>query len=129
MKQQKEFCATLQGKGKTIIVNVAVVLFEEDKRQIVYCPALDIFGYGLTEAEAKESFDICLEEFFDYTINKKTLYAVLEEMGWKIRKGARQKFTPPQFSQLLSQNQVFSDIFDHHNLTKVDRQISIPTCA
>ncbi len=56
------------------------------------------------EQDARESFEICLTEFFDYSIKKKTLVAELESLGWTIKK--QKKFTAPAFSSLLEKNKV-----------------------
>lgn len=128
-RQHGKYTSTITGANNTIIVDLAVVMFEDHETQVVYCPALDVYGYGMTDQEAVDSFEINLQEFFAYTINKNTLYKLLEGMGWKIKRGLRQKFTPPQLSQLLSKNQVFSEIFDTHNFRKVDRRITIPACV
>gem|GEM_PF-1268150 len=36
---------------------------------IAYSPALDLSGYGKTEEEARDSFNIVLKGHFDYAIN------------------------------------------------------------
>ena len=53
---------------------LAIFLFKEDDNFIAYSPALDLSGYGKTEEEARDSFNIVLKEYFDYAINEETLY-------------------------------------------------------
>ena len=70
----------------TVNVSVPLLSFKEDDTFIVYSPALDVSGYGDTEEEARKSFEITLEEFINYTLNKKTFQSELTRLGWKIKK-------------------------------------------
>lgn len=49
----------------------SVVRFEDSGYRIVYCPSLDIAGYGRTDEEAEESFRITLEETLRYINERK----------------------------------------------------------
>ena len=42
---------------------LAIFLFKEDDNFIAYSPALDLFGYGKTEEEARSSFNVVLKEY------------------------------------------------------------------
>lgn len=53
---------------------LAIFLFKETDNFIAYSPALDLSGYGKTEADARASFNIVLREYFDYAIHEGTLY-------------------------------------------------------
>jgi len=66
------------GKMQLSLVSFA----DDDSIHFVYCPALDITGYGHTDSEAKESFEKTLELYLNYTINKGTFAADLKEHGW-----------------------------------------------
>ena len=48
-----------------------VVRFEDSGCKIVYCPSLDVAGYGRTDEEAEESFRITLEETLKYINERK----------------------------------------------------------
>ena len=109
---------------KRIRVKLSIVMFEDSGQKVVYCPAIDVYGYGTTETEATESFQTCLEEFFTYSIRKKTLIPELERLGWTIKK--EKKFTPPVFSILLENKRTLSDIFDKRPFKKIDRNFAIP---
>ena len=103
------------GDEKThISCKVPVILFSEDKNSIAYCPSLDLSGYGLTEKEAREYFEVVLEEYFTYTTRKKTLEKDLTKLGWVIKKSLKKKATPPSMSHLLENNADFSRIFTNH---------------
>lgn len=46
--------------------NLRILKFEDSGCKIVYCPELDIAGYGKTYTEAEKSFCITLEETVRY---------------------------------------------------------------
>lgn len=70
-----------------------VFIYENDGFQVVYAPALDLMGYGKTEEDAKSSFDIVAEDFFEYTIVNNTLGEYLTKHGWVARKTSA-RFVP-----------------------------------
>ena len=115
-----------QGKILNIKVQLPIISFDDNGCKVVYCPALDLSGYGRTEDEAKESFQVTLEEFFRYTINKKTLDKVLSKLGW-IR-SSKKKISPPTMDAMLARNRNFRSIFNTHSFTKTSAAISIPAC-
>lgn len=43
--------------GESLDVN----LFEDGGNTIIYCPFLNIYGYGQTLTEAEHSFEVCFE--------------------------------------------------------------------
>jgi hypothetical protein len=109
----------------TIDVNLPLIVFEEDNMHVVYCPALDVSGYGITEAEATDSFQVALSEFFRYTTHKKTFEAELKRLGWQI-KSRRKPMIPPTMAYLLSENENFSNIFNNFPFRKFNEAISLP---
>ena len=121
---------TIKGEwffGKKLIkVNLSLIEFEEDGCQIVYCPALDVSGYGKSESEAMKSFTVSLGEFFHYTTNKQTLANELKQMGWVIRNSKNKPMTPPPMSHLLESNDNFSRIFNEHPFRKFDQAFDLP---
>jgi hypothetical protein len=118
---------TIGASNRTIEVSLSVILFREEGSVIAFCPALNVYGYGETETEAKKSFEFSLSEFFRYTLNKKTLLSELEALGWKIKRNS--KFTPPQFSVLLSKNADLKAIFNTRSFKKFDKGVIIPLAA
>src|ERR1051326_7957982 len=42
---------------------VPVISFIDDNKHIIYCPALDLSGYGNNETEARKSLDIVIEGY------------------------------------------------------------------
>lgn len=75
-----------------IQASLPLISFTEDESFIVYCPALDVSGYGDNKDEALQSFVITLNEFFDYTINKSTLDVELKQLGWGILGAKKRDF-------------------------------------
>lgn len=88
-------------------INLKILKWVEDGIHFMYAPALDLTGYGASEGESNESFKVMLEEFIKYTDNKKTLFAELQRLGWKVNK---KKVTPPAYDELLRQNDTFREL-------------------
>ena len=126
MEKSGSFSGTWKSGNENIKCMLPIIIFEEDGCQIMFCPALDISGYGKTEPEAQESFNIALGEFFLYTTHKNTFTSELQRMGWTIRKSKRKPMTPPPMSELLSKNDNFSRIFDNFPYRKINQSISMP---
>jgi hypothetical protein len=123
--QNIQFGGVWKKGNEGIDVKLSLITFEEDGAQIVYCPALDITGYGNTDKEANDSFTISLDEFFTYTTHKKTFSEEMKRLGWKVKHN--NKFMrPPNMSTLLEENENFNRIFNNHSFQKVDQEITIP---
>ena len=58
-------CLTLQ-----VRVRLSYILFEDGGQTVVYCPALDVYGYGADEREAKESFKVCMSEYLEASLKE-----------------------------------------------------------
>ena len=102
--------------GYVFQVGLSLIEFNENDVTIVYSPALNISGYGYNSDEAKNSFNIALHEFFQYTNNKKTFDKVLIELGWTI-KGSKKKpkMEAPLNSDLIAKNPLYNDIINSKN--------------
>lgn len=128
MRTNTSITGDWQQANNMIKVKLSMIFFEEDGSRIVYCPALDLSGYGNNENEAFESFETTLGEYFSYTVNKGTLAKDLNRMGWKV-KSRYKKMTPPSMQHLLNENKNFSKIFNNHPYRKFDQMIDIPSVA
>lgn len=117
---------TWKSDNKAIKFNLPLIIFEEDGSQIVYCPALDVSGYGDNEAEAIDSFQVCLGEFLLYTVRKKTFHSELERLGWTLKKSSHKPMVPPDMVRLLEHNDNFSRIFNNFPFRKIDSPIELP---
>lgn len=110
-------------------VNVPVVQFKEDDVIVIYCPALDLSGYGATEDEAKKSFKTVLLEYIRYASNKGTLNADLIAHGWRKLKSKRVSMTPPAMTELLISNENFNRIFNTQpSYQKYDMPMQVAVC-
>ncbi len=82
----------------------------EDGVYYLYAPALNLTGYGNTEKEAEESFKVVLDEYINYTTNKKTLYEDLENHGWLVNRKHR-RVKAPTVKELFDLIPDFSSIY------------------
>lgn len=121
------FKGNLKSGDKGIKTNLSLISFIEDGVHIIYSPALDLSGYGNTEGEAKDSFEIVLSEFFNYCMNKKTIFDELKRLGWKV-KGSKKhpKVQSPDMSELLKSNTDLEDIFQKKEFHKYNKEVMIP---
>lgn len=103
----------------TIKLNVPLIIFREGSTVIAFCPVLDLSGYGKTEREAKESFEIVVSEFLDYTTKKRTLDKELKKLGWSVSKNAK-KASPPDWCKVTDKS-----IFEK-DFKKVHQPIFMP---
>lgn len=93
-------------------IKVSVVQFQEDNVVVVYCPALDLSGYGYSDDEARQSFKTVLLEFIRYASNKGTLDDDLTAHGWRKLTTKGVSMVPPAMTDLLSSNENFNKIFN-----------------
>ncbi|HKR03455.1 MAG TPA: hypothetical protein VJY62_02380 [Bacteroidia bacterium] len=127
MKHQRTR-GTYADSKKKVIFDLPVVTYEENGLQVIYSPSLDLFGYGKTMAEAKNSFTITIEEFIGYTTHKKTLEKVLKGLGWQIKK-SNQRYIAPSLGYMLDENEQFNEIFNTKDFRKFNEQIQVPVNA
>jgi len=98
-------------------MELSLISYKDDEAYYSYCPSLELTGYGNNENEARQSFNIVLEEYIRYTTENQTLIEDLEEHGWKIA-GNGKKITPPKISELLQTNNELKNIFNKYNFNK-----------
>ena len=79
MNNRLNFTAELSNECSTVETELALMSIQEDGVCFVYCPALDLTGYGDNEEEAKNSFATTLKIYLDYTIRNNTLWEDLEK--------------------------------------------------
>lgn len=106
-----------------------IIIFKEDDTTIVYCPPLEVYGYGVDENEAHESFKISLAEFFKYCTNKNTLRNELERLGWQLKRSKSKPMIPPSITELLTSNENLSRIYNNFDFRKTTTVVSIPEVA
>lgn len=71
-----------------------VFIYENDGFKVAYAPALDLMGYGKSIEEAKASFEIVAEDFFETTLRLGTLRQYLKDHGW-IKEARKVEFLSP----------------------------------
>ena len=128
MDNRLKFKGKMTNSSSIIHTELPLISFVEDDVHFVYCPALDLTGYGENEIEARNSFTQTLKIYFDYTTNKKTLTKDLERHGWKVRSNNK-KLKAPDFDFLFKKNKQFKEIVNNRNFSKYNEQIQIPECV
>ena len=73
-------------------VDMEVMLVKEGDYWVALSPALRVTGYGKTRTEAKKSFAVEADIFFEETAKRGSLEKLLIEYGWVLSKG---NFQPP----------------------------------
>jgi hypothetical protein len=129
MSKQQVVNVNFSGTNTTVTAKIVLFTFKEDSNFIVYSPHLDVTGYGITEEAAMSSFNHCLGEFLDYTVNKKTLHDELVHLGWDLKKGTSKKpkkVNAPSWSDLLKKNTSLEDLLNKHNLHTIQKEVAIP---
>ena len=127
--KQLHYKGKFSGQKGTVDLQIPLISFIDDNTHIFYCPALDLSGYGIDETDARTSFDIVLEEYLNYTINKGTLWSDLKKLGWTVKKSKQKPATPPTLTELLGRNEEFSRIFNNYPFKKFNTGVSLPAYA
>ncbi|WP_133271529.1 hypothetical protein [Hymenobacter radiodurans] len=126
-----KYRGTLNGpNGKVMEVGLSLLSYRDEDLHVIFSPALDMFGYGHTDKEARASFDETLGEFLRYTGNKGSLQNELARLGWKTAgRASNRTYKAPEFSRLLRQNDQLQDIVNHKEFRKYDRKVELPVLA
>ena len=127
MRKDAVLSGTWKGGAAEVDIKLSMIIFTEGESTVAYCPALNLSGYGESESEARNSFEVVLSEYLRYTVNKKSLSEDLKKHGWKIRGSLKKSPIPPTMSELLSLNEDFSRIFNNHDFKKTDTTFRIPS--
>jgi len=130
MTDRLVFSGKYKSNAGTATVELVLISFQDESSVYhIYSPHLDLGGYGYTLEDAEESFKIAFEDFISYTMNKRTLPQVLEELGWKIKSGSRKKLKSieaPPFHSLVQDNDYISELFDHYDVSTKRQNVAIP---
>jgi len=125
-----QFRGKFQSSATGVKVTLSLISFKENDVVIIYSPALDISGYGNDELDAKISFEIVLEEFLRYTINKGSFEYELKKMGWKLSgKKSSRKYKQPYLDHLLKNNKYLIDIVREKEFHRINKTVSLPAYA
>lgn len=111
-----------------VSVKLSLFTFIEDNVNVVYSPALDLYGYGNDEHEARHSFEVSLKEYVRFTSNKKSVVADLKKYGWKIDK-RHKTLNSPDVLTMLETNESFRNMVNERPFKKYDLNVQIPVFA
>lgn len=91
----------------------------------VYSPELDLVSTGKNLKEAKDSFKSILSSFIENLLEKDILFPELERLGW-LTNQRKQKATPPNHEELLKERDLFSSLFNQHEMDKAYMTVFLP---
>lgn len=122
---QKRFLASKRLRtGQLVTIGANVLLWEEDGLHYAFAPALDITGYGKSEAEAKRSFEVMLDEFLDYTHSKGTIFKELERLGWTVNR-KKKRVKAPDHHELVEDNPDYREIVGRPGVRHMQREVAL----
>ncbi len=123
------FSADINNLNAKVRVNLFLIHFQDENNiHFIFSPHLDLTGYGNNLREAKKSFNIALDDFISYTINKKTLSKVLTGLGWKVKGSTTKpaKILAPSITSVIANNRHVSEIFDNHTAKTFHQEVEFP---
>ncbi|MGI8600149.1 MAG: hypothetical protein ACR2KB_12925 [Chitinophagaceae bacterium] len=124
----KSFQGEWKRDGKTVEMNLPVMVFEDEGTHIAYIPVLDLSGYGNTEKEASDSLIIGINEYFNYTVRKNTLIEDLKAHGWTITKKSK-PYVAPDITDLINKNEYLHDIVNTKPYIMKRLPVNVPQLA
>jgi hypothetical protein len=124
------FTSKLQISKYTVDTSLNLLHFVEDNIHYIYSPELEIYGYGQSENQARDSFTTSFREMVDYMVKKNTLAAELESLGWSVRKTKNKfRYEPPLMSNLIEENEELKNIVNTKSYTKYNHAVQLPAFA
>ena len=118
-----------KNKAGHVRVNLLLINFKDENNiNFIYSPHLDLTGYGKSLKEAKKSFEIVFEDFVDYTLKKKTLGKVLNNLGWELKGSLKKpkKILAPSITSIIGNNEYVSEIFDNYPVKTFHKEVGSP---
>src|SRR6187455_3060787 len=95
------FSAKLKNSRAIVDTHLSLLSFVEE----------DIYGYGQSETQARDSFTTTFKATISYMVNKSTLTEELRSLGWIVKKNKKGVlYTPPLFSHLIEENEEVRNI-------------------
>ncbi len=91
----------LNAENKLVEAHLILFGFEQEGLRVIYSPALDIYGYGEDEAQAKNSFQETIDLYLDYVHSNGTLIQDLYDKKWSKSLMTKQKYSPKKYDPLL----------------------------
>jgi hypothetical protein len=90
----------IKKNSNTCEISVEVYFVKEDEYITAYCPVLEVSGYGLSEEEARESFEVALKIFLEETNKRGTFEKYLLAHGWTLQQQPEFNYIPPKETNL-----------------------------
>jgi hypothetical protein len=118
------FTNTYKHGKATVNIGVKVVSWEEEGIYYYYSPALDLTGYGKSKQDALKSFDQTLNDFVNYTHNKKTIFEELERLGWTVNK-KKKRVQAPSEDQMLEDNETYQKLSNLEGVQLEQKEIAL----
>lgn len=109
-------------------VRLALLSYIEDNVHVIYAPALDLYGYGNDESEARTSFSVTLEEYISFTTEENSLASDLSRLGWNVNSQSH-SVTMPAWTSLLATNPHLNDVMTNRPFKKFDQPTCFPAFA
>ena len=126
MKNNLLYTAEIKGKNVKFDIKLNLVSFKDGKGYVIYSPETEVYGYGYTLKEAKESFNIGLTEFLRYTTAKGTFRKEMKRLGWDIKKRKNKiMFKVPVFSDFLKKDNDLTEIINTRDYRKFTEKIPV----
>ena len=124
------FSAKLKNSRAIVDTHLSLLSFVEDEIHYLYSPELDIYGYGQSETQARDSFSTTFKSTINYMVNKSTLTEELKSFGWTVKKNKKGVlYTPPLFSHLIEENEEVRNIVNTKVYTKYNHAVQLPAVA
>ena len=124
------FSAKLKNPKAIVDTHLSLLSFIEDDIYYLYSPELDIYGYGQSESQARDSFTVTFKETMSYMVNKNTLADELKSLGWTVKKNKKGVlYSPPLFSHLIKENEEVRNIVNNKVYTKYNHAVQLPAVA
>lgn len=100
-----------------------VIFYVEDGVAYAYAPALELLGYGDSQEEAKASFEIVLEDFFEFGLKRGTLQEDLLQHHWVLK---TDEYSLPKAWTLFDKDKQLQEIYAG-SFSKVTYPVSYAT--
>ena len=97
-------------KDGQIDAQLDVLLYVEDGLTYAYSPALELIGCGDNVDEAKASFEVVIEDYFEFGIKRGTLEEDLKKHHW-VKEKRQEQFSLPKAWMLFVENKQMQDIY------------------
>lgn len=79
----------------TGVVSSFTYVDKDTKQYVIYCPSLELSGYGETQEQAQEMFRFSLDDLFKFWMNgsPEVMHEDLKKLGWKNDRLFRKEFS------------------------------------